>query len=133
MDGEWSFVETVRHLVFATDGWVGRIVLGDGGPYHPLSLAPTDFTPELATALGIDPGAEPSYGEVLAVFADRRARIAEVLRDLTDDMLAESRTGELVPGEVESCTVGHALLVVIREHGEHRRFAERDLTGTRVL
>lgn len=29
VDGEWSFVETLRHLVFATDGWIRRAVLGD--------------------------------------------------------------------------------------------------------
>lgn len=29
VDGEWSFVETLRHLVFATDAWVRRALLGD--------------------------------------------------------------------------------------------------------
>lgn len=27
--GEWSFIQTSRHLVFATDAWVGRSLLGD--------------------------------------------------------------------------------------------------------
>jgi hypothetical protein len=35
VDGEWSFVETLRHLVFATDSWVGRTILGE-----PFALPP---------------------------------------------------------------------------------------------
>jgi hypothetical protein len=27
--GEWSFIETLRHLVFATDAWIRRAILGD--------------------------------------------------------------------------------------------------------
>jgi hypothetical protein len=32
VDGEWSFIETLRHLVFATDAWVCRALLGDPEP-----------------------------------------------------------------------------------------------------
>jgi hypothetical protein len=28
VDEEWSFIETLRHLVFATDAWVRRAILG---------------------------------------------------------------------------------------------------------
>jgi uncharacterized protein YjbI with pentapeptide repeats len=36
VDGEWSFIETLRHLVFATDAWVRRAILGDPvGPARP--------------------------------------------------------------------------------------------------
>jgi len=38
VDGEWSFIETLRHLVFATDAWVGRAIGGDPSPWHPLGL-----------------------------------------------------------------------------------------------
>ena len=38
VDGEWSFVETLRHLVFATDSWVRRVILGDPTPWDPLDL-----------------------------------------------------------------------------------------------
>ncbi|MDQ3485311.1 MAG: pentapeptide repeat-containing protein [Actinomycetota bacterium] len=33
--GEWSFIETLRHLVFATDSWVRRAILGDPSPWIP--------------------------------------------------------------------------------------------------
>jgi len=29
--GEWSFIETLRHLLFVTDAWVSRAVLGERG------------------------------------------------------------------------------------------------------
>jgi uncharacterized damage-inducible protein DinB len=29
---EWSFIETLRHLVFATDAWVSRAILGQPSP-----------------------------------------------------------------------------------------------------
>jgi Pentapeptide repeats (8 copies)/DinB superfamily len=38
VDGEWSFIETLRHLVFATDAWVRRAIGGDPSPWDPLGL-----------------------------------------------------------------------------------------------
>jgi len=38
VDGEWSFIQTLRHLNFACAAWVNRMVLGDPAPYHPLDL-----------------------------------------------------------------------------------------------
>jgi Pentapeptide repeats (8 copies) len=32
VDGEWSFIETLRHLVFATDAWAGRTILDEPMP-----------------------------------------------------------------------------------------------------
>ena len=39
VDGEWSFIETLRHLVFATDCWIRRAILGDPSPWDPLRPA----------------------------------------------------------------------------------------------
>ena len=36
--GEWSFAQTLRHLVLATDTWLGRGVLEIEQPFHPLGL-----------------------------------------------------------------------------------------------
>ena len=38
VDGEWSFIETLRHLVFATDSWIRRAILGDPSPWDSLDL-----------------------------------------------------------------------------------------------
>ncbi|MDO3704026.1 DinB family protein [Micromonospora sp. C28SCA-DRY-2] len=128
VDDEWSFVETLRHLVFATDVWVGRVIRGEPTPYHRLGLPPTDTSPAGAAELGIDLAARPAYAEVVAVFADRRRRVREVVAAVTDAELAEMRTAELTPEwGVESHPVGECLRVVLEEHCEHRRFAVRDL------
>ncbi|MDN5851655.1 MAG: DinB family protein [Actinomycetia bacterium] len=34
VDGEWSFVETQRHLLMASDAWLGNAVLEEDAPYH---------------------------------------------------------------------------------------------------
>ena len=83
VDGEYSFVETMRHLVFATDAWVGRAMLGDPTPFHPLGLAHSEMpadTPGVPHA----PDARPSLDEIEAIRAERRAVVAGVLDDLTD-------------------------------------------------
>jgi hypothetical protein len=41
VNGEWSFVETLRHLNFASAAWIGRMILGDPSPWHPLDLRGT--------------------------------------------------------------------------------------------
>ncbi len=38
VEGEWSFIETLRHLVSATDAWVRRAILGLPEPYSPPGL-----------------------------------------------------------------------------------------------
>ncbi len=43
VDGEWSFIETQRHLVFATDAWIRRALLGDPSPWSPLDLPHDDM------------------------------------------------------------------------------------------
>src|ERR1700758_709066 len=32
---EWSFAQTLRHLVFITDAWASRTILDEEMPYHP--------------------------------------------------------------------------------------------------
>jgi hypothetical protein len=45
VDGEWSFIETLRHLVFVTDAWVNRAILGQPSPWDPPDL-PSDELPD---------------------------------------------------------------------------------------
>jgi len=42
VNGEWSFIETLRHLLYATDCWIGRAILGDPSPWHRLDWPPDD-------------------------------------------------------------------------------------------
>ena len=129
VDGEWSFVETLRHLVMATDAWVLRAVLGDPAPYHPLGLPHT----EMGDVPGVpnDPDARPSLEVVLAVRADRMATVREVLAGLTDERLAGDTEPVDAPGYPPPVAypVRRCLRAIINEEWLHRLYAERDLDG----
>jgi hypothetical protein len=40
VNGKWSFVETQRHLLFVTDAWIVRTILGSATPHHRFGLPP---------------------------------------------------------------------------------------------
>ena len=126
VEGEWSFIETLRHLVFATDAWVKRAILGDPSPWDPLDL-PHDEMPD-GPSVPRDRGARPSLDEVLALRADRMATVRQVIADLTDEKLAGMTEPVMEPGypEPESFAVRKCLQVILNEEWEHRLYAERD-------
>jgi hypothetical protein len=126
VEGEWSFIETLRHLVFATDAWVKRAILGEPSPWDPLDL-PHDEMPD-EPSVPSDRGARPSLDEVLALRADRMATVRQVIADLTDEKLAGMTEPVMEPGypEPESFAVRHCLQVILNEEWEHRLYAERD-------
>ncbi len=45
VDGEWSFAETLRHLVFITDAWVRRTVLDEPMPYDRIGVVQSWYPP----------------------------------------------------------------------------------------
>lgn len=128
VDDEWSFVETLRHLGFATAAWVGRGVVGEESPWHPLDL-PWDEAPGW-DGIPWDRDARPALDEVLAVRRERRDLVRRVLAPLTDEQLAArvTRTGPGWP-QLEDVAVEECLRVVLVEEWEHRLYAERDLTA----
>lgn len=132
VDGEWSFVETLRHLVMATDKWAGYMILDKPRPYHPFGLLDTSssssYTPADVAALGIDLGARPSLAQVLEVRATRMALVRGIVDGLTDDDLERVCPRLPGPGYPEQArSVGLCLGVVMTEECEHRRYAVRDL------
>jgi hypothetical protein len=127
VDDEWSFVETLRHLVFATDKWAGHMILGEPAPYDRLGL-PGGISAARAAALGVDLGAHPSLAEVLEVRGTRLATVRGIVGPLTDDDLERECPRLPEPGSPErTCTLGYCLSVIMREECEHRRYAVRDL------
>ena len=92
VDDEYSFIETLRHLVFATDAWVSRAILGQPSPWDPLGL-PHDEMPD-EVDVPRDRAARPSLDQVLALRADRMATVRGVLAGLTDASAGrDDRTG----------------------------------------
>lgn len=128
VDDEWSFVETLRHLVFATDAWASRTVLDDPMPYDRLGYTHSAYAPADAAAIGIDLDARPSFDEVMEVRADRVAVVRRIVDGLTDDELERLCARSPAPGYPEEPrTVGECLRVVMVEECEHHRYAVRDL------
>ncbi len=127
VDGEWSFIETLRHLVFATDAWVKRAILLEPSPWDPLDL-PHDEMPD-EPSVPRDRTARPSLDEVLALRADRMSTVRQVLADLTDEKLDGMTEPVAAPGypEPDSFAVRRCLRAVLNEEWEHRLYAERDL------
>lgn len=125
---EWSFIQTLRHLVYATDVWVNRVILGDPRPFHPLSLPFDEADPH--PEVPWDRDARPSLDEVLAIRADRMAMVRRVLDRLTDEQLDSKTTPVEGPGwpPADAYPVREALLTVLNEEWHHRVFAERDLS-----
>jgi hypothetical protein len=125
--GEWSFIETLRHLVFATDSWIRRVILGDPSPWDPLDL-PWD---EMTDTAGVprDRDARPSLDEVLELRRDRMATVREVIEGLTDASLYSDTKPVEGPGwpPPHSFPVRECLLIILNEEWEHRLYAERDM------
>lgn len=123
---EWSFIETLRHLGFASAAWVGRMVLGEASPWHPLDL-PWDEAPGWE-GIPWDRDARPSLDEVLAVRRARQAMVGDVIASLTPERLAEevSRTEPGWP-QLDGFPVVECLSIVVNEEWHHRLYAERDL------
>lgn len=130
VDDEWSFVETLRHLVFATDRWASYMILDKPVPYHRLGLPQPGFPPADAAALGIDLDARPSLAEVLEARGTRVALVRGIVDGLTDDHLGRECPRLPGPGYPEQTrSVGLCLGVVMKEECEHRRYAVRDLAA----
>jgi hypothetical protein len=127
VDGEWSFIETLRHLAFATDAWVRRCILGDPSPWDPLDL-PWDEMPD-TPGIPRDRDARPSLDTVLELRHDRMASVRQFVDALTDESLAADTKPVEGPGwpESRSYPVRDCLLIVLNEEWQHRLYAERDL------
>jgi hypothetical protein len=127
VNGEWSFIETLRHLVFATDAWIRRAILGDPAPWDPLDL-PWDEMPD-TPGIPRDRSARPSLEEVLVLRRDRMGTVREVIDGLTEEELDRQTDPIDAPGwpPPVSFPVRECLLVILNEEYLHRLFAERDL------
>ncbi|MGH3026416.1 MAG: DinB family protein, partial [Gaiellaceae bacterium] len=126
--GEWSLAQTLRHLVYATDMWLGRAILRIEQPFHPVGLAYTGAEGEVEVE-GSDGSifttGTPLYRDVLVARAGRVAMVREFLAAVTAAALAETRTNPHDPDCSESTL--SCLHTILQEEWEHHRYAVRDL------
>jgi hypothetical protein len=124
VNGEWSFVETLRHLINVTDAWIGDLVLEKPSPYDPIGLPPDFFTP--GPELGLDLDARPSLAHVLDTRSRRMAEARDAIAHAPADGL--DRICEPLGGQF---TVLGAFQNVIFEEWAHHSYAMRDLASVR--
>ena len=128
VDGEWSMVETLRHLVFVHDSWFRRCVLGLTEPFTAMGLA-SPFVPG-QEELGLDQSTRPGLDEVLIV-RDRQASEVEAwLAEVTPERLAQPAPvpdDDRWPPYAKGRRVQQCLGTVLNEEWEHHRFCVRDL------
>ncbi len=123
--GEWSFVQTLRHLVFAMDKWFTAPVLDAG--FHPIGMPNTgsvDFPWP-----GLDQDAAPTIDDALAARADCGRRLREYLASLDGAQLDRPiDVLENGPNPLREC-----LYTVFEEEFWHLRYARRDLATLGVV
>lgn len=122
--GEWSFAQTLRHLVLATDMWLGRAILEVEQPFHPIGQLDAGTEGDNLD-MSVFTTVVPSYAEVLEARAGRVAMVRDFLATVTSDVLAETRRNPHAPERPE--TVLSCLHVIFDEEWEHHRYAVRDL------
>lgn len=128
VDGEWSMVETLRHLVFVYDSWFRRCVLGITEPFTPMGLAQPSVMEQEQN--GLDPLARPTLDEVLSVRARQAAEFDAWLADLTPGRLAQTAPvphDDRWPPYAQGRTVLQCLGTLLDEEWAHHGFCERDL------
>ena len=119
VDGEYSFVETLQHVVFGIDKWFTVPVLGER--FDPIVL-PNRGSDALDWP-GRDRAAKPTFPDALAVRDGRVARVREYLAHVAEPELAKDvEVMENGTNSVRTC-----LHVLFEEAFAHNRYALRDL------
>ena len=131
VEGEWSFVQTHRHLVLVTDCWLRRMVKGNAHPYHPWGLGGSWLTSP--RRWGIDPEADPSFDQVLALRRERMDEVREVITGAKAEDLERSCVPPDSPGHPRTDhTVLECLQVILKEEWQHHRYAVRTSRCSRI-
>lgn len=127
VEGEWTFEQTLRHLVLATNSWLHGAILGWEQPFHWIGVPFAEYAPE-----GGDMSIfrEPdSFEQVLQVRAEHQAMVRDYLATVDAETLAELRPNPWAPEHQEPVLA--CLHVILNEEWEHLRYAVRDLATIR--
>ncbi|MGH3357945.1 MAG: DinB family protein [Nocardioidaceae bacterium] len=124
--GEWSAVETLRHLVFVHDSWFRRCCLGSTRPFTAIGLA-SDVVPD-QEGQGLDRAAVAGLDDVLAVRDQQAAELERWLATVTSDELSAAAPVPEGPGwppYARGRSVLECLHVVLNEEWAHHGFCVR--------
>jgi hypothetical protein len=128
VNGEWSAVQTLRHLTFVHDSWFRRCCLGSTDRFTPMGIGPS--VEPYRQANGLDLALEPSLDEVATVRQAQAAELESWLESVTPEQLAATAPvpdDDVWPPYARGRTVRQCLGTVLTEQWEHHRFTCRDL------
>jgi DinB superfamily/Pentapeptide repeats (8 copies) len=119
VEGEFSFVQTLRHVMFAMDKWFTAPVLGEA--FHPIGL-PNSGSLDFPWP-GLDYELTPSMADAMAVRADRVTAFRNYLDSVTaTDLVQSVEVLENGRHSMQDC-----IFSVLEEEFWHNRYARRDL------
>jgi hypothetical protein len=128
VNGEWSAVQTMRHLVFVHDSWFRRCCLGSRELFTPMGIGPA-LEPYRA-AHGLDLALDPALEDVVSVREAQAAELEAWLDEVTAEQLAAPAPvpeDDVWPPYARGRSVRQCLRTVLTETFEHHRFCVRDL------
>ncbi|ACQ81974.1 pentapeptide repeat-containing protein [Beutenbergia cavernae DSM 12333] len=129
VDGEFSFAQTLRHLVLSIDGWLRYAILKDESPFNRLGVLFWEAQGHEEEFGLVAKDAPVSFDEVLEARAGRVAMVREFLARVTPEELARvcgSAMWDDAPN-ADTMTVLDCLRVIFDEEWNHHRYAVRDL------
>ena len=122
---EWSLAQSLRHLILATDAWLGGGIHGEQQPFHEIGLLFTG-----AAEMGVDTSMfrtdPPAFDEVLTVRAEHQRRVTRFLESVSPAQLDEERADPWGSTDWRP-TVGDCLRTILEEEWAHLRYVRRDL------
>lgn len=128
VNDEWSAVQTLRHLVFVHDSWFRRCCLSSADLFTPMGLG-IESVPNREEQ-GLDPSADPTLDEVLAVRDEQSTELERWLDAVTSEQLQEPAPipdNDMWPPYARGRSMRQCLGTVLGEEFEHHRFYVRDL------
>jgi hypothetical protein len=125
VEDEWSLAQTLRHLVLATDAWLGGGIMRMEQPFHEIGQIFTGAA-EMGFDISIFRSDAPAFEEILAVRAGRQQLVTDFLATATPELLAEERDNPWGGGDWRP-SVGDCVRVILEEEWAHLRYVRRDL------
>lgn len=118
VNDEWSAVESLRHVIFVIDIWVGKLMKGEDDPFHPIGMPPHFVGAN--SPQSIDRDARPTFDQACEVMRGRLSTLRNFVDALTDNDLER-------PNPTHAKNLAGALGVVFDELTYHNAFMNRDL------
>lgn len=126
VDGEWSLVQSLRHISYVVAAWIEHVALGVEDPFVDTDL-PWDEAPA-DIPRPVDRDARIALDDAVSQWRRRQQTVREFLHSLSDEDLERTvtTTGEAWP-RVEDFPLAEAVHIAVTEVWEHHQFAQRDL------